>query len=93
MIFLIHLEGAIRDRQKAKYSQYHARKSTPEVDFADADAAMAWLEGLAAKQGVSEDELLTSPEDRGDRPPDWMHATEDTTTAETERQHPSKNQS
>ncbi len=41
-------------------------------DFEDVDAAMAWLEGLAAKQGVSEEELLTSPEDRSESPPDWI---------------------
>ena len=52
------------------------------------------MEGPAAKQGVSDEEcLLTSPEERGDHPPYWMHATEDTTTAETERPYPSKNQS
>ena len=30
--------------------------------FEDADAAMAWVRGRAAKQGVSEDERLTSPD-------------------------------
>jgi hypothetical protein len=32
---------------------------------------MAWLEGLAAKQGVSEDELLTSPEERPEELPSF----------------------
>ena len=41
-------------------------------DLSDADAAMAWLESLAAKQGVSEEELITRPEDRTDTPPDWV---------------------
>jgi competence ComEA-like helix-hairpin-helix protein len=40
-------------------------------EFEDADAAMAWLEGLAAKQGVSEEELLSSPDERPDSPPEW----------------------
>ncbi|MGD2158859.1 MAG: helix-hairpin-helix domain-containing protein, partial [Anaerolineales bacterium] len=30
----------------------------------DEDAALAWLEGLAAKQGVEEEELITQPEER-----------------------------
>jgi len=47
-------------------------EETPDFVFEDADDAMAWLEGLAVKQGVSEDELLTSPEDRSEIPPDWV---------------------
>ncbi len=43
-----------------------------EVEFSDADAAMAWLESLAAKQGVSEEELITRPEDRPESPPEWV---------------------
>jgi tetratricopeptide (TPR) repeat protein len=42
----------------------------PDMD--DADAAMAWLEALAAKQGAKEEELLTAPEDRRDDIPDWL---------------------
>jgi tetratricopeptide (TPR) repeat protein len=38
----------------------------------DQDAAIAWLESLAAKQGVAEEELVTDPEDRRDTPPDWI---------------------
>ncbi|MBL7161216.1 MAG: tetratricopeptide repeat protein [Anaerolineales bacterium] len=44
----------------------------PTDEFEDADAAMAWLEGLAAKQGVSEEELITKPEERPEAPPDWV---------------------
>ena len=39
------------------------------------DDGMAWLEGLAAKQGIAEEELVTSPEDRGEEPPDWLDQT------------------
>ena len=46
--------------------------ATPDFDLGDVDAAMAWLEGLAAKQGVSEDELLSSPEERSETPPEWV---------------------
>ncbi len=36
------------------------------------DDTMAWLEGLAARQGASEEELLTKPEDRSVEMPDWL---------------------
>lgn len=35
------------------------------------EEALAWLEGLAAKQGA-EEALFTSPEERPETPPDWM---------------------
>ncbi|MBC8508016.1 MAG: tetratricopeptide repeat protein [Anaerolineales bacterium] len=54
-------------------------ESEPATEFEDADAAMAWLEGLAAKQGVSEEELISSPDDRPEKPPDWA---QDTTAEE-----------
>jgi competence ComEA-like helix-hairpin-helix protein len=44
----------------------------PEIDFEDTDAAMAWLESLAAKHGVAEEELVTRPEDRSEVPPEWV---------------------
>jgi competence ComEA-like helix-hairpin-helix protein len=44
------------------------------IDFDDADAAMAWLESLAAKQGVSEEELLSTPDERSETPPEWVRA-------------------
>ncbi len=40
---------------------------TPEEE----EAAFAWLEGLAAKQGASE-ALFLSPDERLDEPPDWV---------------------
>jgi len=42
---------------------------------ADEDDALAWLEGLAARQGVAEEELLTAPEDRVETPPAWVEET------------------
>ncbi len=51
----------------------------PDIDFNDMDAAMAWLESLAARQGVSEQELLTRPEDRIDTPPEWVQQITKTT--------------
>jgi competence ComEA-like helix-hairpin-helix protein len=41
----------------------------------DADAAFAWLEGLAVKQGA-EEALLLKPEERTEIPPDWVLAQE-----------------
>jgi tetratricopeptide (TPR) repeat protein len=38
----------------------------------DEDAAMAWLESLAARQGAAEEELLSAPEERIDEPPEWV---------------------
>jgi predicted Zn-dependent protease len=48
-------------------------QAMPDLASMDMDEAMAWLEGLAAKQGADEDTLLISrPEDRGEAPPDWL---------------------
>jgi tetratricopeptide (TPR) repeat protein len=49
----------------------------PSLD--DQDAAMAWLESLAAKQGAKSEELLTKPEDRLEEPPEWVRKTIDET--------------
>ncbi|MBU2612050.1 MAG: hypothetical protein KJ606_14070, partial [Chloroflexi bacterium] len=38
----------------------------------DQDAALAWLENLAAKQDAKPEELLTRPEDRSETPPEWV---------------------
>jgi len=43
-----------------------------DAEFDDINEAMAWLENLAAKKGVPEDQLVTSPEDRTEEPPDWI---------------------
>ena len=48
----------------------------------DEDAAMAWLESLAAKQGAAEEELLTPADERLEQPPDWIK--EDQQEAEAE---------
>ena len=52
-------------------------------DFSDMDAAMAWLELLAAKQGADEATLVTRPENRLEQPPDWV-------TKEMEAQAPAE---
>ena len=40
--------------------------------FEDQESAMAWLEGLAAKQGADEESLFVKPEDRTETPPAWI---------------------
>ena len=44
----------------------------PPVDLSDQDAALAWLESLAAQHGAKEEELITPPEERLDVMPDWI---------------------
>ncbi len=43
-------------------------------DLSDADAAMAWLEALAARHGAAAETLITPPEERLETPPDWVSA-------------------
>jgi competence ComEA-like helix-hairpin-helix protein len=38
----------------------------------DEDAAMAWMESLALKQGAKEEELITRPEDGSEALPEWL---------------------
>lgn len=47
----------------------------------DEQAALAWLESLAARQGAIEEELLTPPEDRLAEMPEWI---KEETATETE---------
>jgi hypothetical protein len=43
-----------------------------QPDWNDLDAAMAWLEGLAAKQGADQETLSTTEEQRSQTPPTWV---------------------
>ncbi len=45
--------------------------------------AMAWLEGLAAKQGAKEEELLTKPANHSEDRPDWLQPANDLSSAPT----------
>ncbi|RPI32591.1 MAG: hypothetical protein EHM70_08570, partial [Chloroflexota bacterium] len=47
-------------------------EAAPMPDLDDTDAALAWLESLAAKQGAAEEELITKPEERLEAPPAWV---------------------
>ncbi len=53
------------------------------------DDAMAWLEGLAAKQGAKEEELLTKAENRSEEMPDWLRSTDEQPAASTVSKPPS----
>ena len=44
----------------------------PEPMNIEDEAAMAWLESLASKQGVPEEQLTTRPEERPETPPEWV---------------------
>lgn len=39
---------------------------------AEQDAALLWLESLAAKHGAKSEELISKPEDRLEKPPEWV---------------------
>jgi tetratricopeptide (TPR) repeat protein len=57
---------------------------TPEaVAQMSEDDAFAWLESLAAKQGVDPDQLLTKPEERSETAPEWLTQPEIGRDAET----------
>jgi competence ComEA-like helix-hairpin-helix protein len=50
-----------------------AAPETPSApDLTDQDAALAWLEGLAAQHGAKEEELITPPAERLETPPEWV---------------------
>lgn len=53
-------------------SEFETSEAVPDLESMDEDATMAWLESLAAKQGASEEELLTSPDEREHAPPAWV---------------------
>src|SRR5207248_6787902 len=58
-----------------------AEPEAPAAD-AEAEAAMRWLEGLAAQQGANPEELLTAPEDRTLETPAWVSAAAQTAANE-----------
>ena len=57
---------------------------TGQPDLSDMDATMAWLEGLAAKQGADEATLITPPDQRSETPPDWVQEAADGLSATDE---------
>jgi tetratricopeptide (TPR) repeat protein len=54
------------------------RFSDEEDDVAEGDDEdLKWLEGLAAKQGADEEELLSEPDERDEDKPDWLKTPEE----------------
>ena len=43
-----------------------------EDDENELESALAWMEGLASKQGAEEETLLSKPEERSETPPEWV---------------------
>ena len=50
--------------------------SDPGTSESEQDDAFGWLESLASGQGAKPEELLTKPEDRADKAPDWLSEVE-----------------
>jgi tetratricopeptide (TPR) repeat protein/uncharacterized protein Smg (DUF494 family) len=59
--------------QQPAESELSSLISGPGTSASDQDDALAWLESLAAKQGVNPEELVTKPTDRRDNAPDWIN--------------------
>ncbi len=49
-----------------------AEAAQPSTESDETEAAMAWLESLAARQGAPQDQLTTRPEDRSEIAPEWV---------------------
>ncbi len=64
-----NLEEETPDQPEVEVPEQPGEAAVPAMD--DADAAFAWLESLAVKQGADE-ALLLSPEERQETPPDWI---------------------
>lgn len=43
-----------------------------ETEEDELDSALAWMEGLASKQGAEEETLISSPAERSETPPEWI---------------------
>ena len=54
------------------------------LNLADQDAALAWLESLAAQHGAKEEELITPPEERLEVMPDWIRQEAESSLAKDE---------
>ncbi len=57
--------------QEEEQEAVEAETAQPAAALSDEDAAFAWLESLAVRQGAQE-ALLLSPEERLEAPPDWV---------------------
>jgi hypothetical protein len=76
-----HLVDTTPSRQKPAIEKTQAEELPPELDV---DAAMRWLEGLAAQHGAKPEELLTAPEERTLEAPKWVASEQATAVQATE---------
>ncbi|MBW6472607.1 MAG: tetratricopeptide repeat protein [Anaerolineaceae bacterium] len=60
--------------QQAEKTEELEEEKQPAVenDEDELESALAWMEGLALKQGAAEETLLSKPEERSETPPDWI---------------------
>ena len=67
-------ESSIEEHEEIAYSSVDQESSQSDQigDLSDADAAFAWLESLAARQGANPNELVTHPGEKAVEPPDWI---------------------
>jgi hypothetical protein len=66
------VDSYLETQAEAALLQETAETAAPvEFNLDDPDAALAWLEGLAAQQGAAADQLTTRPEERPETP-DWI---------------------
>ena len=69
-------EAAVPERESSQQIPPVSDMEEPEKSGQEIDDALAWFEGLAAKQGATEG-LLTKPEDRSDQEPEWVKRQKD----------------
>ena len=72
----VEAEAEIEMEAEEAETLIQAAAETPissELDLDDPDAALAWLESLAAQQGAAADQLTTRPEDRPETP-EWIRS-------------------
>jgi len=71
-------------------AQAEPSESASMPDLNDMDAAMAWLEALAAKQGADAATLnITQPDQRSETMPGWIASAGETAPSEAEGEQPS----
>ncbi|MBI9049491.1 MAG: tetratricopeptide repeat protein [Anaerolineaceae bacterium] len=80
------MTAAEEDQLREKYKQSSKSDKATQM-LAEEDDGFAWLESLAAKQGVEEETLLSKEEDRPDTPPEW---TSQETVSESQVEEPIK---
>ncbi len=66
------LEPTAAETLTAEAPQVEPAEASAVPDLSDGDAALAWLESLAAQHGAEEEALITRPEERLSEAPAWV---------------------